>query len=320
MIRIAILDDYAGLSLGCADWSTLGTECEVTVFNEHLGFDDDVVVAALNPFDVLVCMRERTPLTKARIDRLENLKLIVTTGMRNLAFDMVAARDRGIPVCGTRNPDYHACEHAWALTMALVKQIPSEDRAMKAGKWQTTLGRGFSGKVFGLLGLGKVGARAAKVALALDMKVIAWSANLTDERAAEVGAQRVEKEDLFRQADVLQIHTLLSDRTRGLVGAQELALMKPTSYLINTSRGPIVETDALVNALQNKALTGAAVDVYDHEPLPRDHVLRSLDNLVLTGHTAPVIREFYETGYQQSLECVVAWLKGTPLRVLNEAR
>ena len=314
--RLAILDDYQNVALESADWGALPAEVEITVFNEYIE-GEKAVAEALSDFDIVVAMRERTPFPASLIDRLPTLKLLVTTGMRNLAIDMEAARARGLPVCGTALLPYPAAEHAWALILALVKQIPREDRAMHEGGWQAGFAEGLRGKTLGIAGLGKLGSQVARVGLAFGMTLIAWSQNLTEERAAECGATRVEKDVLFSEADIITIHLLLSDRTRGVVGRRELGLMKPTAYLVNTSRGPIVDEAALVETLESRAIAGAGIDVYDVEPLPRDHPLRGLDNTVLTGHTAYVMRETYTLAYGEAVEDILAWLKGEPLRVLN---
>jgi phosphoglycerate dehydrogenase-like enzyme len=317
MTRIAILDDYCAGALKVADWASLDG-AEIQVFTEHLGFDEDTVAKALLPFDVLVAMRERTPFPAKLLGRLPNLKLLVTTGMRNLAIDMKAARERGVDVCGTDMLPYPAFEHAWALILALTKQIPLEDRTMKSGGWQKGTGVGLNGKTLGVLGLGKLGAQLAKVGQAFNMKVVTWSENLTDERCAEVGGvTRVSKEELFRTADVISVHLVLSERTRGLVGQAEFALMKPSAYFINTSRGPIANEAALLDALQSRRIAGAGIDVFDIEPLPRDHAFRKLDNTVLTGHTGYVIAELYEKVYGQAVENIAWWLKGAPARLIN---
>ncbi|MFQ6022803.1 MAG: D-2-hydroxyacid dehydrogenase family protein [Acidiferrobacterales bacterium] len=314
--RVAILDDYQNIALAAADWSSLPSDVEVTVFNEHIK-GEQAVADALAGFDVVVAMRERTPFPASLIEKLPNLKLLVTTGMRNLAIDMEAARKRGLPVCGTALLPYPAFEHAWALILALMKQIPREDRAMREGGWQSGLAEGLRGKTLGILGLGKLGSQVAKVGVAFGMKVIACSQNLSDERAKECGAVRVDKDRLFAESDVVTIHLLLSDRTHGLVGRRELGLMKPSAYLVNTSRGPIVEEAALIDVLQKQTIAGAGIDVYDVEPLPRDHPLRKLDNAILTGHTAYVIRETYELVYGEAVENIRAWLDGKSIRVLN---
>lgn len=316
-LKLAILDDYQNAALGSADWSKLGDDVEITVFDEHLGHDDAAITNALAPFDILVCMRERTPMPAARLQKLANLKLLVTTGMRNLAIDMDQARAQGVDVCGTDMLPYPAAEHAVALIMDLFKKVSKESPLMHAGGWQGTVSEGLNGKRLGVLGLGKLGKRVAKVGQALEMEVVAWSENLTREACAEVGVGYVTKDELFKTADVISIHLILSDRSRGLVGADELALMKPTAYLVNTSRGPIVDEAALVAALTENRIAGAGIDVYDSEPLAKDHPLRSLDNAVLTGHTGYVVKELYELVYNQAVEDIVAWRNGEPMRVLN---
>ncbi|MCH6583137.1 MAG: D-2-hydroxyacid dehydrogenase family protein [Gammaproteobacteria bacterium] len=314
--RVAILDDYQNIAFQAADWSSLPSDVELTVFNEHIK-GEQAVVDALADFDVVVAMRERTPFPATLIEKLPKLKLLVTTGMRNFAIDMEAARKRGLPVCGTALLPYPAFEHAWALILALFKQIPREDRAMHEGGWQSGLAEGLRGKTLGIVGLGKLGSQVARVGVAFDMKVIAWSQNLSDKRTKECGAVKVDKDKLFAESDVVTIHLVLSDRTRGLVGRRELGLMKPSAYLVNTSRGPIVEEAALIEVLQKRTIAGAGIDVYDVEPLPRDHPLRKLDNAILTGHTAYVIRETYELAYGEAVENIRAWLEGKPIRLLN---
>mgnify|MGYP003950411415 FL=1 len=316
MTRIAILDDYQNKALGAADWDSI-PGADVTVFNEFLGHDEVEIANTLAPFNVLIAMRERTRFPASQIELLANLELLVTTGMRNLAIDMDAARAQDVDVCGTDMLGYPAFEHAWALILALVKEIPKEDRAMKAGGWQEGFGVGLNAKTLGVVGLGKLGAQAAKVGLAFGMDVIAWSQNLTDERCTEVGVRRVTKEELFSTADVITVHMILSERSTGLVGATEFAQMKPSAFLVNTSRGPIVDETALIEALESQRIAGAGIDVYDVEPLPADHALRGFDNAVLTGHTGYVISELYDKAYGQAVENVRAWLDGAPVRLLN---
>lgn len=318
-MKLAILDDYQSAALTAAEWSALGSDMEIHVFDKHLGDDQDHVAKTLEPFDVLIAMRERTPFPKELIERLPNLKFLVTTGMRNLAIDMEAARGKGIDVCGTAMLPYPAAEHAVALIMDLFKKISSENASMHEGGWQANVSEGLNGKTLGIMGLGKLGERVARVGKALEMDVIAWSQNLTSERCDEVGVRLVDFETLFKASDVVSIHQILSDRTRGLVGANELALMKPSAYLVNTSRGPIVEENALVDALKSGVIAGAGLDVYDTEPLPRDHPLRGIDTAILTGHTGFVIRELYELVYSEAVENVAAWQNGAPIRLLNPA-
>jgi len=314
--KLAILDDYQNVALGVTDWSVLGDRVEITVFDSYLG-EEDNVAASLEEFDIVVAMRERTPFPASLLQRLKNLRLLVTTGQRNLAIDMQAARDAGIDVCGTAMLGYAAAEHAWALILALVKQIPVADQVMRTGGWQAGFSEGLNGKTLGVLGLGKLGARVAKVGLAFEMDVIAWSQNLTAERAAECGVRRVDKDEFFTSADIITVQMVLSERTRGLVGAHELARMKPTAFLVNTSRGPLVDEGALVEALRGRRIAGAGIDVYDMEPLPTEHPLRELDNTVLTGHTGYVMRDNYALAYGEAIEDIAAWLDGKPVRLLN---
>ncbi len=318
-MKLAILDDYQTAALTSADWSSPGSDMEIHIFDEHLGTDQDHIANTLEPFDILIAMRERTPFPKALIERLSNLKLLVTTGMRNLAIDMEAARASGIDVCGTAMLPYPAAEHAVALIMDLFKKISSENTSMHSGGWQANVSEGLNGKTLGILGLGNLGGRVARFGLALEMDVIAWSQNLTQARCDEVGVRKVDFETLLKASDVISIHQVLSDRTRGLVGAEQLALMKPSAYLVNTSRGPIIEENALVEALKTGAIAGAGLDVYDVEPLPANQPLRRIDTAILTGHTGFVIKEFYELVYSEAVENVAAWQKGAPIRLLNEA-
>ncbi len=316
MPRIAILDDYQNKSVDAADWSRIPGG-DITVFTEFLGHDAKRVAGALAGFDIIVAMRERTRFPASMFVNLPKLRLLVTTGMRNGAIDMAAARAREVDVCGTDMLPYPAFEHAWALILGLVKEVPKEDRAMKSGGWQEGFGVGLNGKTLGVIGLGKLGAQAAAVGLAFNMNVIAWSQNLTAERCAEVGVKLATKEELFAQSDVITIHMVLSERSRDLVGAEELALMKPSAYLVNTSRGPIINEAALIDTLQNRRIAGAGLDVFDVEPLPKDHPLRGFDNTVLTGHTGYVIGELYDMVYSQAVEDIIAWLKKSPVRLLN---
>ncbi len=316
-LKLAILDDYQNAALGSADWSVLG-DIDITVFDKHLGWDEDVIADALQPFDILVCMRERTRFPASQIDKLTNLKCLVTTGMRNLAIDMAHAKDKGIVVAGTDMLPYPAAEHAVALITDLYKKISKESRVMRDGGWQAYVSESLNGRTLGILGLGKLGARVARFGLAMEMDVIAWSQNLTEERCNEVGVRLVDRDTLFETSDVISIHLILSERTTGLVGEKELKQMKPTGYLVNTSRGPIVDEAALVNALSTGEIAGAGIDVYDVEPLPTDHLLRGLENAVLTGHTGYVVKELYELVYTQAVENVKSWMEGAPTRVLND--
>ena len=314
--RIAILDDFQNVALEVADWSAVAQRAEITVFDDHLA-DPDAVAERLRDFDIVVIMRERTPFPAALIDSLPNLKLLVTTGRRNLAIDLDAATARGVIVSGTDSVGYSPAELTWALILALMRNIPKEDRATREGRWQTALGRALNGRVLGVIGLGKIGARVAAVGKAFEMDVIAWSQNLTGERCAEAGVRQVGFEELLTASDVITIHTVLSDRTRGLIGAGELAKMKPTAYLVNTSRGPIIEEAALITALKDGTIAGAGLDVYDVEPLPLDHPLRNLENTVITPHLGYVTDDNYRVYFGHAVEDIGAYLDGGPVRVLN---
>lgn len=314
-MRVAILDDYQGVALGLADWKSLGPEFTVEPFRERLS-GEDALAERLRDFEVIVAMRERTHLPRSLLQRLPKLKLLVTTGMRNVAIDSKAAAEFGIVVSGTGMLTPPTAELTWGLIIALARHIPQEARQMRDGGWQTTIGAGLNGKVLGILGLGKLGSEVARVGRAFQMEVIAWSQNLAAEHATSLGATRVEKDELFQRADFLTVHLILSKRTRGLVTARELAMMKPTAYLINTSRGPIVEERALVDALANRRLAGAALDVYDEEPLPDDHPLRKLDNVVLTPHLGYVTVENYRRCYSDAVEDIRAFLAGHPIRII----
>jgi D-3-phosphoglycerate dehydrogenase len=312
--RCAILDDYQNVALRLADWSAVQKDAEIVVFTEPLG---GKLKETLRDFSILCLMRERTPFDRATIEALPNLKLIVTSGMRNAAIDIAAAAARGIPVCGTESIGTPTAELAFGLMLELTRKIGFENARLKAGApWQSTLGTELAGKTLGILGLGKLGSRVAQIGNAFGMNVIAWSQNLTDEKASAAGAKRVSKEDLFRQSDFITIHTQLSDRTRGVVGAAEFALMKPTAYLINTSRGPIVDEAALIAALRGNKIGGAGIDVYDAEPLALDHPLRKIDKAVITPHLGYVTAEGYRRFYTQMVEDVRAWLDGKPMRVI----
>ncbi|QTG81269.1 D-2-hydroxyacid dehydrogenase family protein [Arthrobacter crystallopoietes] len=314
-MKIAVLDDYQQVARSLGDWDSV--KSEVVFFDEHLGHDDDSVVAALAGFDVVVAMRERTPLLEARLERLPDLRLIVSTGRRNASIDLAAAQRLGITVSHTGYRPEPAAEHTWALIHAATRHLDVELGAIAAGGWQSTVGQGLAGRTLGLLGLGNLGSRVAKVGLAFGMDVIAWSENLTAERAAEHGVQRVEKEDLFSASDILSVHLVLSRRTRGLVGAEELALMKQDAVLVNTSRGPIVQEDALLDALHSGRLGAAALDVFDVEPLPADHPLRSAPRAVLTPHVGYVTEEQYRIFYQDAVADIAAFAAGAPVRVME---
>jgi phosphoglycerate dehydrogenase-like enzyme len=312
----AILDDYQNVSQKVVDWSPVAKDVSFKVFTEALG-GPDKVIAALKDCAVVCLMRERTLFGKNVIDALPNLKLIVTSGMRNAAIDMAAAAARGIPVCGTESLGPPTAELTFGLMLELARKIGIENARLKNGaKWQSTLGIDLYGKTLGIIGLGKLGTRVARVANALDMKVIAWSQNLTAEKAKEAGATLVSKDELFRQSDFITVHVQLSARTKGLVGAAELALMKPTAFFINTSRGPVADEKAIEAALKGKKIAGAAIDVYNEEPVPIEHPFRYLDNIVITPHLGYVTAENYKRFYGQMVENVRAWLDGKPVRVI----
>jgi phosphoglycerate dehydrogenase-like enzyme len=313
-IQIAILDDYQGVALQSADWSVLKGKTNITVFRDHLA-DSGALVERLKPFDILCVMRERTPLTRSILEQLPNLKLIASTALRNASIDLPAAHERGITVCYTGYTSHGAIELTWALILALVRNVPAEFLSTRTGKWQISIGGDLEGQTIGIVGLGNIGGRIAKIAQAFGMNVIAWSQNLRRESAAEYGALLVSKEELFRAADIVTIHLVLSRRTKGIVGATELGLMKPTAYFVNTSRGPLVDEHALINALENRAIAGAALDVFDVEPLPASHPFRSLDRLLVTPHIGFVTNETYKIFYRDTVENIAAWLNGAPIRV-----
>jgi phosphoglycerate dehydrogenase-like enzyme len=306
-MKVAILDDYQNVALGLADWSAVASRAEITVFNDHLA-DSAVLVARLLPFDVICVMRERTPLPRAVIERLPRLKLIASTGPVNASIDAAAAAERGIRVTATGYRSTPTTELTWALILASARHIVRESNSVRNGGWQTSVGRELDGRVLGVLGLGNVGRQVTRIGLAFGMKVVAWSQNLTPEIAAAAGASLVPKDELFRQADVVSIHMILSKRTRGLVGAAELVLMKPTSWLINTSRGPIIDESALIQALISRVIAGAALDVYDAEPLPADHPFRTLDNVLATPHLGYVGEDLYRTFYTDAVASISEWL------------
>ena len=316
-MKVAVLDDYQGVADGLADWSQLPPGTEVTFFSDHLT-SEDALAERLAGFDVVMGMRERTPFQRSLLERLPNLRLLVTTGRRNASFDMPAATDLGIAVCGTNGAGEGPTELTWGLILGIVRRIPLEDRLSREGKWGTTVGIGLKGKTIGLLGLGHIGSLVARVANALDMNIIAWSQNLTAERARECGATLVDKDTLFRDSDILSVHLVLSQRTRGLVGAHELSLMKPTAYLINISRGPIVDEAALVDVLQRRAIAGAALDTFDVEPLPEGHPLLQLDNTLICPHLGYVTDDSYRAMYAGVVEDIRAFASGEPVRMINE--
>jgi phosphoglycerate dehydrogenase-like enzyme len=316
-VRCAILDDYQNVALAMADWSKVKADAEIKVFTEPFG-SPDAAAKALAGFEIICAMRERTPFPRAMFEKLPGLKLLVTTGMRNASIDVAAAKDHGVTVCGTDSAGHPTAELTIGLMIDLARKISLENARMKAGEaWQATVGGDLHGKTLGILGLGRLGQRVARVALAFNMKVVAWSQNLTPEKCKEAGAEYATKDELLRQSDFITIHMVLSQRSRGLVGAHELSLMKPTAYLINTSRGPLVDEAALIAALKENRIAGAAIDTYDIEPLPRDHALRKLPNALLTPHLGYVTTDNYRLFYGQTAEDVRAFLDGKPIRVIE---
>jgi D-3-phosphoglycerate dehydrogenase len=315
--RCAILDDYQNCALEVADWSSLGNQVETKVFSDWIDGSDNVI-KALQGYNIVCLMRERTKFDRKVIEALPDLKLIVTCGMRNAAIDVGFANERGIPCLGTDSAGFPTAELAISLMLELARKVGWEDARMKTGHlWQKTLGIELAGKTLGVVGLGKLGGKTAKIAQAIGMKVIAWSQNLTAEKCKEYGAELVTKEELFKQSDFVTIHLVLSQRSRGLVSAADLAMMKPTSYLVNTARGPIVDEDALLKVLQQKKIAGAGLDVFGTEPLPLDHPIRKLDNVVLSPHLGYVTAENYRRYYGGMVEDIKSWLDGKPIRVMS---
>lgn len=316
-MQVAILDDYLNAALELGDWSQLDGKAEITVFDQPFANEADAA-DKLSGFEIIVGMRERTPFPASLIQKLPALKLLITTGMRNLSFDMEAAKAQGVTVCGTGGLGQPTAELAWAMILGLACHIPAHDNAMKGGNWQTRMNGDLQGRTLGVIGLGKLGSAVATVGNAFGMNVIAWSQNLTDERAAEVGVRRVDKDELMAQSDYISIHLILSDRSRGLIGADDLARMKPTAYIVNTSRGPIIDTEALLSALRAGKIAGAGIDVYEKEPLPADDPFRALDNVLLTPHMGYVATSNIAHMYSQAAEDIAAFLDGAPIRVLND--
>jgi phosphoglycerate dehydrogenase-like enzyme len=307
-MNVAILDDYQHVALRLADWSGVRRHAEITVFNDHIA-DPSAVVERLRPFDVVCVMRERTPLTREILQQLPNLRLIASTGPRNASIDSQTAADLGIAVTATGYDSTPTIEFTWSLLLASMRGIDREAASLKAGGWQTSLGSNLRGKVLGVVGLGNIGREVARIGVAFGMKVIAWSQNLTKEKANAAGATLFDKQTLFREADVVTVHLVLSGRTRGLIGVPEFALMKPTARFVNTSRGPIVDEAALIEALQSRRIAGAAVDVFDVEPLPPDHPFRKLDNVLATPHLGYVTEDLYRTFYADAAANIATWLE-----------
>jgi phosphoglycerate dehydrogenase-like enzyme len=314
--RIVLLDDYQGIALDYGGWDRVPDEWEKVALCQHIA-DPDELVEALAGAEIVVAMRERTPFPASTLDRLPDLKLLITTGMGNVAIDIPAARRGGVVVCGTGGHGPATAELAWALILALARKIPAEDANMRRGGWQATIGTDLAGTTLGLVGLGNLGKRMVPVAKAFGMDVIAWSTNLDPEAARAAGVEPVAKDELFERSDFVSIHYKLSDRSRGLIGAGELALMKQSAFLVNTSRGPIVDTNALLDALEAGTIAGAGIDVYDTEPLPADHALRSAPRTVITPHLGYVTEDTYMVFFNDAVEDVLAWLAGDPVRVLE---
>jgi len=304
-MRVAILDDYQGIALKLADWSSIPGRPEIKVFTDHV-FDLDKLVERLLPYDIVCILRERTPMAAALIERLPNLKLIASTGSRNAAIDLEAARKHRVDVVHTGYSSTPTIEFTWALILAIARNITVENASMRSGGWQTGVGSDLRGKTLAVLGLGNVGGPVAEIGKAFGMRVIAWSPNLTSERAS--GVQLVSKADLFRKADFLTVHLVLSPKTRGIIGVAELALMKRSSYLINTSRGPLIDETALIQALEDKEIAGFAVDVFEQEPLPADHPFRRLPNVLATPHIGFGAQSLYETFYRDSVANITSWI------------
>ncbi|MGD0239064.1 MAG: D-2-hydroxyacid dehydrogenase family protein [Streptosporangiaceae bacterium] len=329
-MRVAILDDYQQVSLASADWSAVRSLAQIDVFAQHIA-RTEALVSALEPYDVVVAMRERTYFDADRLGQLPRLRLLVTTGMGNAAIDLAACAARGVTVCGTGGIGSATAELTWGLILALLRHIPDEDRRLKlaaraggaalgaGGSWQQTVGTGLEGKRLGVVGFGRLGRSVARIGRAFGMQVVAWSQNLDPSVAGEEQVEAVSKEVLFSSSDVVTVHYKLSSRSSGVVGAAELALMKPSAYLVNTSRGPLVDSAALLAALRSGAIAGAALDVYDVEPLPLSDPLRSAPNVVLTPHLGYVTEETYRVFYGDAAEDIAAFANGAPVRVLSES-
>lgn len=316
-LRLAVLDDYQGAAQSCADWSRLPAHVKPTFFHDNLSADRDALIERLLPFDIVCLMRERTRLDRQVLSSLPRLKLLTTPAMVNASVDIAFAHERGVPVCGTGAVETGTPELTWALLLALARNVVGEVHGVRAGQWQTSVGRDLHGATLGVLGLGRVGGRVAAIGKAFGMKVLAWSQNLTADKAAACGAQLASREEVFAQADFLALTLKLSDRTMGIIGAQDLARMKPSAYFINTARAQLVDEAALVNALRERRIAGAALDVFLQEPLPADHPYRGLDNVLLTPHIGYVTHDTYAQFYGEMLENVLAWLDGRPIRVID---
>ncbi|MDO8979099.1 MAG: D-2-hydroxyacid dehydrogenase family protein [Afipia sp.] len=316
-MRCAILDDYQNVALTLADWSPVKDRIDITVFDKPFASSDEAV-RALQDFEIVCAMRERTAFNREVLSALPKLKLLLTSGMRNAAFDLETAKERGVTVCGTGGVGNATAGLTIGLMLELTRKIGFENARMHAGEpWQTTMGQDVEGMTLGVVGLGKLGTKVATIAKALGMKVIAWSQNLTPEACAAAGVSYASKDELFATADIISIHLILSKRTRGLITAEDLARMKPTSYLVNAARGPIVDEAALLDVLQRKKIAGAGLDTFSQEPLPVDHPLRRLDNVVLTPHLGYVTEDNYRRYYGDMVEDIAAWLGGAPVRLVG---
>lgn len=307
-MKIAVLDDYQNKALELADWTALSKKADITIFNDHIE-DQDQVIKRLLPFDIVCVMRERTPMTAKIIEALPRLKLIVSTGSKNASIDIEAAAKKNITILHTGYTPVPAIEMTWALILGVARNVASENASLRANGWQQKIGSDLRGKTLALLGLGNIGSQVAAIGKAFGMNIIAWSQNLTAEKAIEAGATLVSKEELFKQADYLSIHLVLGPRSLGVVGINELASMKSTAFLINTSRGPIIDEAALIDVLKNKKIAGAAIDVYNTEPLPKDHPFRSMENVLATPHIGYVSQGLYETFYGDTVKNIQSWLE-----------
>ena len=316
-MRVAVLDDYQNYAQTNVDWDDLIKEVEIVSFTDHL-FDENEMAERLKNFEIICAMRERTRFQRSLIEKLPNLKLLITSGMRNLGIDYDAVNEHGIVLCGTPSAGMPTADLTFGLILSLARQIPQEDKRVRMGEWQETIGVGLPGRTLGILGLGRLGERVAKIARAFEMNVIAWSQNLTQERCDEVGATLVNKLELMRLSDFLTIHLVLSERTHGLIGASDLAAMKPTAFLINTSRGPIVDEEALAIILQKNGIAGAGLDVFRSEPLPSSHIFRTLSNTVVTPHLGYVEQSNYESYFKGYRDAIRGYLDGEPVNILNE--
>jgi phosphoglycerate dehydrogenase-like enzyme len=320
-MKLAILDDYQRVALKMADWSQVAKRCRIDVIDMPLRTVQEAV-QTLAPYDIVCMLRERTAAPRELIEGLPNLKLLAISGPKHRTLDLQAATEHGVVVCNSPVPpetQFGTPELAIALMLASVRRIPQEERRLRDGHWQAGLGMQIYGRTLGILGLGGIGRNVARMAQGLNMQVIAWSHNLTTEAAATVGVRRVEREELFTQSDIVSLHLVLGDRTRGIVGARELSLMKPTAFIINTARGALIDEGALLEALQKRTIAGAALDVFWEEPLPKNHPLRQLDNVILTPHLGYVVEESYRAFYGGLVETVTAFLAGTPIRLSNPA-